>query len=64
MRALTSKFLVQPPNAECGDLETAHKDSRQMFQHFDRTFEQILYKFNSRPLLACEDFKRRFQDDR
>ena len=26
LRALTSKFLVQPSNAECGDLETAYKD--------------------------------------
>ena len=49
MRALTSKFLVQPSkflvqplNAECGGLETAYKDSCQMFQHSDRMFEQIL----------------------
>ena len=33
---LTSKFLVHPSNAECGGLETAYKDSRQMFQHSDR----------------------------
>ena len=39
---LTSKFLVQPSNAECGGLETAYKDSPQMFQHSDRMFEQIL----------------------
>ena len=39
---LTSKFLVQPSNAECGGLETPYKDSRQMFQHSDRMFEQIL----------------------
>ena len=39
---LTSKFLVQSSNAECGGLETAYKDSRQMFQHSDRMFEQIL----------------------
>ena len=38
---LTSKFLVQPSSAECGGLETGHKDSRQMFQHSDRMFEQI-----------------------
>ena len=38
---LTSKFLVQPLNAECGGLETTYKDSRQMFQHSDRMFEQI-----------------------
>ena len=35
------KFLVQPPNAQCGGLETAYKDSRQMFKHSDRMFEQI-----------------------
>ena len=39
---LTSKFLVQPSNAECGGLETAYKDSRQMFQHSNRMFEEIL----------------------
>ena len=39
---LTSKFLVQLSNAECGGLETAYKDSCQMFQHSDRMFEQIL----------------------
>ena len=38
---LTSKFLVQPSNAECVVLETTHKDSRQMFQHSDRMFKQI-----------------------
>ena len=38
---LTSKFLLQPLSAECGGLETGHKDSRQMFQHSDRMFEQI-----------------------
>ena len=37
----TSKFLVQPSNAECGGLETTYKDSRQMFRHSDRMFEQI-----------------------
>ena len=44
MRAppLTSKFLVQPSNAECEGLETAYKDSRQMFQHSNRMFEEIL----------------------
>ena len=42
MRALASKFLVQPSNAECGGLETAYKDSRHMFQHSNRMFEQIL----------------------
>ena len=43
MRApLASKFLVQPSNAECGGLETAYKDSCQMFQHSKRMFEQIL----------------------
>ena len=39
---LTSKFLVQPSNTECGGLETAYKDSRQVFKHFDRMFEHIL----------------------
>ena len=38
---LTSKFLVQPSNAECRGLETTYKDLRQMFQHSDRMFEQI-----------------------
>ena len=33
---LTSKFLVQSSNAECGGLETTYKDSRPMFQHSDR----------------------------
>ena len=28
-------------DAECGGLETGYKDSRQMFQHSDRMFEQI-----------------------
>ena len=42
MPPLISKFLVQLSNAECGGLETAYKDSRQMFQHSDRMFEQIL----------------------
>ena len=39
---LTSKFLVQLSNAEYGGLETAYKNSRQMFQHSNRMFEQIL----------------------
>ena len=39
--SLTSKFLVQPSSAKCGGLETGYKDSRQMFQHSDRMFEQI-----------------------
>ena len=39
---LTSKFLLQSSNAECGGLEKAHKDSRQMFQYSNRMFEQIL----------------------
>ena len=39
---LASKFLVQLSNSECGGLETAYKDSLQMFQHSDRMFEQIL----------------------
>ena len=38
---LTLKFFAQPSSAECGGLETDHKDSRQMFQHSDRMFEQI-----------------------
>ena len=43
MRAtLTLKFLLQYSNAEWGGLETAHKDSRQMFQYFNRMFQQIL----------------------
>ena len=52
---LTSKFLVQPSNAECGGLETAYEDSRQMFQHSDRMFEQILQ------ILACEVFNQDFK---
>ena len=31
----------QSLNAECGGLETAHKDSRQIFQYSNRMFEQI-----------------------
>ena len=61
MRAsLTLKFLVQPLNTEWGGLETAYKDLRQVFQHSDRMFEQIL-QIHSRSLLAPEvsneDFK-------
>ena len=55
---LTSMFLVQPLNAECGGLETAHKDLCQLFQYSNRMFEQILQ------ILECELFKRRFQDSR
>ena len=40
--SLTSKFLVQPSNTECGGLETTCTDLCQMFQHSDRMFEQIL----------------------
>ena len=57
---LTSKFLVQPSNTECGGLETAYNVSRHMFQHSDRMFEEIY----SRSLLACEVFKRTYQDGR
>ena len=48
---LTSKFLVQPSNTECGGLETTCTDSCQMFQHSDRMFEQIL-QISLRSLLA------------
>ena len=61
MRApLTSKFLVQPSNAECGGLETAYKDSCQMFQHSDRMFEQIVqisFKISFGAKFSNEDFK-------
>ena len=33
---------LQSSNAECGSLETDHKDSRQIFQYSKRMFEQIL----------------------
>ena len=35
-------FEVSCPTFECRGLETAYKDLRQMFQHSDRMFEQIL----------------------
>ena len=63
MRApLTSKFLVQSSNAECGGLETGYKDSRQLCSNIPIECSSKSYKFHSRSLLAREVFKRRFQD--
>ena len=42
MRAPNFEVLVQPSSAECGGLETGYKDWRQMLQHSDRMFKQIL----------------------
>ena len=60
MHALLSKFLDQLSNAECRGLETAYKDSRQMFLHSDRMLEQILqisFKISWRVSFSNEDFK-------
>ena len=63
MRALTSKFLVQPSNAECGGLETTYKDSRQMFQHSDRMFEQI-FQISFKISFGTWRFQTKIQDGR
>ena len=59
--SLTSKFLVQSSNAECGGLETAHKNSRHMFQYSNRMFKQSLANFIQdlfwRVRFSNEDFK-------
>ena len=60
---LTLKFLVQTLNAERGSLETAYKDSRQIFQNSDRMFEQIL-QISFKISFGREVFKRKFQDGR
>ena len=57
---LTWKFLVQPSNAECGGLETACKDSRQMFQNvranLTNFIQDLFWRVRSGEV-SNEDFK-------
>ena len=51
------KFLVQLSNAECRGLEKDYKDSRQMSQHSNRMFEQIIQDLFRRVSFSNEDFE-------
>ena len=59
MRAtLTSKFLVQLSNTECGGLETTYKDSRKMFrQNVRANLSNFIQDLFWHVTFSNEDFK-------